>query len=552
MTTSSRLIVVSNRLPIALARKGGSYVVSGSSGGLVTALSAVFRRYEGCWIGWPGSEYSPAVEDLLRSVPNLEFQVHPVFLTEEERQKFYSGFSNEIMWPLFHDLQSRCNFHPDYWDSYLAINNRFAERIAEVANENDFIWVHDYHLTAVATSLRRIGRRSTLAYFQHIPFPSPDIFEKLPWRAELLDSMLDFDLVGLQTRRDRKNFVVCVDRFVPQAKITSSGGRTIVEHAGRKTVVGDFPIGIDFDEFSSEAASSEVAALAAQIRADMHGRSLVLGVDRLDYTKGLPEKFRAFCHMLESCPHLRRNVTFVQVVVPSREDIPKYDELKREIERLSGEINGRFTDSGWSPIHFIYRRLERKQLLAYYRAADVALVTPLKDGMNLVAKEYCAAHIGGQGVLLLSEFAGAAAELACGALLVNPNDVVGVAKALQTAILMNRNERMQRMQTLRRAVQNADVYHWVQDFLEASGGVMQAKEALADAAARAPGKQAKRAASVASNLRALARGATSAFSAMLAKGATNHRAPLAHSDAGYDFQRAITDYRPIVSRFDVA
>jgi alpha,alpha-trehalose-phosphate synthase [UDP-forming] len=478
MTSNRRLIVVSNRLPVSIERTGDSFALSPSSGGLVTALRSVFRKYDGCWIGWPGTAYSPAVEELLRSMPDFEFQVHPVFLTEEERLEFYSGFSNEIVWPLFHDLQSRCNFHPTYWDSYVAINNRFADRACKIAKDGDFIWVHDYHLTGVAASVRRMGLQATLSYFQHIPFPSPDIFEKLPWRTELLTSMLDFDLVGLQTFRDRQNFAVCVERFVPDVRIFAFGKQLAVEQAGRRTIVGDFPISIDFDEFASQAASPEVTGLTAQIRADMNGRSLLLGVDRLDYTKGLPEKLRAFSHLLEQFPQLRRKVTLLQVVVPSREDIPKYNELKLEIERMISEINGRFTDSGWAPIHFIYRRLDRQQLLAYYRAADVALVTPLKDGMNLVAKEYCAAQIGEQGVLVLSEFAGAASQLECGAIIVNPNDVAGVAQALQTAVVMKGNERVRRMKALRQAVRQADVYQWSKAFLEAAGRIIDVKDSI--------------------------------------------------------------------------
>jgi alpha,alpha-trehalose-phosphate synthase [UDP-forming] len=472
MSPNKRLIVVSNRLPISLERTGNSYAVKPSSGGLVTALRSVFRKYEGCWIGWTGTDYAIEVEEVLRSVPELEFQVHPVFLTEEERSGFYAGFSNEIMWPLFHDLQSRCNFDPSYWEAYVAINRRFADTVAGIARDDDFIWVHDYHLTRVAASLRQIGVRSSLAYFQHIPFPSPDIFGKLPWRTQLLTSILDFGLVGFQTARDRQNFAICVRRFVPDATIVNLGKQLLIERSGSHTRVGDFPISIDFDEFANQANTPEVAALAEQLHQHMPGCALILGVDRLDYTKGLPEKLKAFAEMLLRCPELRRKVTLLQVVVPSREDIPKYHDLKREIERRISEINGRFTEPGWVPIHFIYRRIEREQLLAYYRAADVALVTPLKDGMNLVAKEYCASQVDANGVLVLSEFAGAADQLQGGALLVNPNDVIGTAAALRHAIFMPREERAHRMGILRRSVKRGDVYRWTETFLRAAGARM--------------------------------------------------------------------------------
>ena len=395
--------------------------------------------------------------------------MHPVFLTAQERAQFYSGFSNEIVWPLFHDLQSRCNFDPDYWDSYVRINQRFADRISKVARDQDFVWVHDYHLTRVAACLREYGLCSRLAFFQHIPFPSPDIFEKLPWREEFLNAILDFDLVGLQTVRDRKNFAVCVERFAQDATLRETDGGWVIERANHRTRLSSFPISIDFDEFSSQAASPEVAAMSEQVRADMRGRSLLLGVDRLDYTKGLPEKLRAFQRLLSDFPKLRRKVTLLQVVVPSREDIPKYRDLKLEIERLISEINGQYTDSSWVPIHYMYRHLDRKQLLAYYRAADVALVTPLKDGMNLVAKEYCVAQLDRSGVLVLSEFAGAAAELHSGALLVNPNDLAGVATTIREAVLMGRSARQHRMERLRHVVQQSDVHRWSGSFLKAAG-----------------------------------------------------------------------------------
>jgi trehalose 6-phosphate synthase len=478
MNLHNRLIVVSNRLPFLVERSGDGYVASQSSGGLVTALRAVFREYEGCWIGWPGIEYSPAVEDALHSLPAEDFQMHPVFLSEKERVQFYSGFSNEIVWPLFHDLQSQCNFDPSYWDSYVRVNQRFGDSIAKLAEDDDFVWVHDYHLTRVAACLREWGLHSTLAFFQHIPFPSPDIFEKLPWREEFLTAMLDFDLVGLQTKRDLQNFAVCVERFVGNATLREAGDGLIVDEPHRTTKVASFPISIDFEEFSSLAATPEVAAMSEQIRADMRGRALVLGVDRLDYTKGLPEKLKAFGRLLAEFPELRRKITLLQVVVPSRQDIPKYRDLKLEIERLVSEINGRYTDSSWVPIYFIYRRLERKELLAHYRASDVALVTPLKDGMNLVAKEYCAAQLEQRGVLILSEFAGAASQLAGHALIVNPNDIAGVARAIREAVAMKRGERQSRMKNLRRTVQLSDVHEWCRAFLQEAGAKLVPRVAM--------------------------------------------------------------------------
>jgi alpha,alpha-trehalose-phosphate synthase [UDP-forming] len=480
MTSDGRLIVVSNRLPVSVEPAGDSYAIFPSSGGLVTALRAVLRQYEGCWIGWTGTEYSPVVEDLLRDSRPGDFPIHPVFLTDKEKSHFYSGFCNEIVWPLFHDLQSRCNFDPEYWDSYVRVNQRFADRIAKVVRDRDFVWVHDYHLTRVAACLRERGVQCTLAFFQHIPFPSPDIFEKLPRREEFLNAMLDFDLIGLQTARDRQNFAVCVQRFASDAILRSTGAGFSIRRHNRTIKLDSFPISIDFQEFSTLAASADVTALTAQVRADMRGRSLVLGVDRLDYTKGLPEKLRAFDRLLTESPELRGNISLLQVVVPSRENIPRYHDLRLEIERLISEINGRYTDSSWVPIHFIYRHLDRKQLVAYYRAADVALVTPLKDGMNLVAKEYCAAQLEESGALVLSEFAGSASQLKCGALLVNPNDLAAVAAAVRVAVAMPRSQKQHRMRRLRSVVQRSDVHRWSRSFLATAGAQLTPKALVAE------------------------------------------------------------------------
>lgn len=463
-----RLIVVSNRLPMSVALQQGSFVLQASSGGLVTALRAVFREYDGHWIGWTGTEYSPEVEQLFLEAQQ-PFQMTPVFLSAEEKSKFYYGFSNEIIWPLFHDLQTCCNFAPTYWEAYVRVNEHFADKIAVTATDEDFIWIHDYHLVRTATALRARGLQSKLAYFHHIPFPSPDIFEKLPWKVDFLRSMLAFNLLGFQTARDQKNFIVCVKAFLRDVKILHQGEQAVVMHDGHATTIGNFPISIDFEEFALAADFDEVRELREKIRNDLHDRTLILGVDRLDYTKGLPEKLRSFKQMLEDFPEVHRKVALVQVVVPSREDIPKYQDLKLEIERLVSEINGRYTDPGWVPIHYMYRSLSRPELLALYRSADVALVTPLKDGMNLVAKEFCASQTEHRGVLILSEFAGAAAQLQRGAILVNPNDCLEVSRALHWALHLPEKEKRQRMKTLQSIIQRENVHQWTSKFFAAAG-----------------------------------------------------------------------------------
>lgn len=472
-TPRGRLVVVSNRLPLKVETgREGDYRVSPASGGLVTALGPVMRQRGGAWIGWPGIGVpDPRLAAEFRAAGLREgYDFHPVYLDDDERASFYNGFSNEIIWPLFHDLQSLCNFDPAYWRTYNAVNDRYAGAIAAKAIASDFIWVHDYQLMGVGARLRRKAPGSTIGFFLHIPFPAPDIFAKLPWRQEVLRSLLAYDLVGFQTRRDRRNFVDCVRELLPGADVTGRGQPLVrLRLDGCEARAGTFPIGIDYNDFYRRASAPAVTALAATLRDQLHNRQLILGLDRLDYTKGIPERLLAFGSALERYPDLRERVTLIQVVVPSRADIPRYQELKARIENLVGQINGRFTrPGGWVPIHYVFRALTQDELLSYYRAAQIALITPLKDGMNLVAKEYCAASPDEDCVLILSEFAGAAAELSGGALTVNPYDIDAVAGAIHAAFVMPPGERRARMRRLRRCVRRHDIYAWVDSFMRAA------------------------------------------------------------------------------------
>ena len=466
MTIDGRMVVVSNRLPITIEQSvDGSPRLDASSGGLVTALRPLLSDCAGLWIGWTGTDESPENGQLLAEYSRQNpFELKPIFMSPDERSRFYRGFSNEVLWPLFHDLQSRCNFDPTYWDTYLAVNRRFAEKVASEVRSGDLIWVHDYHLMSVGADLRDLGIREHLAYFHHIPFPSPDIFEKLPWRQEILTALLDFDALGFQTLRDRRNFVACLRKFVKEADIKNQGEHLIADEPRRSTFIGAFPVGINFNEFAQGAAQADVAARAEEIANSFTDCRIVLGVDRLDYTKGIPERLAAFRHLLESYPDLCRKITLIQVVVPSREEIPKYGELKAEIQRAVSEINGRYGDPGWMPIHYIHRSLDRPELLAYYRAAHIALVTPLKDGMNLVAKEYCATRANNDGVLILSEFAGSAFQLQGGALLVNPYHTRAVAEAIRIAFSMSAAEQRRRIRKARARIRREDIFRWRDSF----------------------------------------------------------------------------------------
>ncbi len=467
-----RLIVAANRLPVVAqySPAAGTQFIA-ASGGLVTALKPVLSAHRGMWIGWSGTvgEQPPDDVSLDQLRADLGFDMRCIALTEEEAQRFYLGFSNEIIWPLFHDLQSHCNFDPSYWQTYVQVNRKFAQAVYQAARPDDFVWVQDYHLMNVASELRKLGIASRVGFFLHIPFPSLDIFLKLPWRQSVIRSLLDYDVVGFQTLRDRRNFAQCLRALVKDVQIEGHGQVLTARSGQRETRIGHFPIGIDYAEFARGAVAPEVAKEAAQLREFLPDRQLILGIDRLDYTKGIVQRLTAFHKALGKYPELCGHVTLIQVVIPSREDIPMYHDLRTEVERTVGRINGEYTrPGGWVPIHYIYRSLSRVELLAYYRAASIGFVTPLKDGMNLVAKEYCTCSIEEDCVLILSEFAGAAPQLRGGALLVNPYDVEGVADTIHRAFHMGTDERKRRMRRLRRAIQRRDIYWWVEAFLRAA------------------------------------------------------------------------------------
>ena len=467
-----RLIVVSNRLPYVFARTpNGGWKTQGGSGGLVSALLPVLRDRGGTWIGWPGtSGDGKGLGDALKEAgEQLGITLRGVQLDDKDVDNFYHGFSNEIIWPLFHDFPSLCIFDPKYWASYKEVNRRFAKAVVEECGKADFVWVHDYHLMNVAAEARSLGCKVRMGFFLHIPFPPPDIFFKLPWRSTLLHALLRYDLIGFQTLRDRRNFIQCL-RFSEGPVSVQGKGNVISVTAGAYTArVGNFPISIDYGSFARQAAAADVSARADELHRKLPQRKLILGIDRLDYTKGIPQRLLAFRNALDRYPELRERVSLIQVVVPSRVDIPQYHELKTQIEQLVGEINGTFMrPGGWVPVWYLYSSLSRNDLLAYYRAAHIGLVTPLKDGMNLVAKEYCACSIEEDCVLILSEFAGAAAQLQRGALLVNPYDIEGVADAIYRAYTMPDDERRNRMRRLRRGVRECDIFWWVDSYLQAA------------------------------------------------------------------------------------
>lgn len=474
-----RFLVVSDRLPVALTRDGGGgWRAAPARGALISALAPVLGDRRDVWIGWPGvtEEEVPGLRKVLAgAIREGGCSLRPVMLTEEEERLCYGGFSGEVIWPLFHDQPLECNFSYEYWQACRKVNRKFARMVARTAAASgggaDLVWVHDALLIGLASELRRLKAPVRTAFFLHLPFPSPDLFSKLPWRVQLLESLLEYDQIGFQTDRDLANFLICVRALLPGTTTSrGEGGLWTVAAAGAETRAGAFPIGIDFAGFAEQAARPEVEVRRAALRRSLRGRKLVLGVDRLDRSNGIPEKLRAFAELLTRHPELREQVSLVAVVVPSRESLPRHAVLRSEVERLVGEINGYFSRPGWVPVHYLHRCLDPGELLAYYRAADVALVTPLKAGMGLTAKEYCAADCEERGVLVLSEFAGAAPQLSCGALLVNPFDTRETARTLRRALRMKSEERGARMRRLRREVAQHNVFWWAGTFLASLSG----------------------------------------------------------------------------------
>ncbi|HMB31836.1 MAG TPA: trehalose-6-phosphate synthase [Desulfohalobiaceae bacterium] len=465
---SQPLVVVSNRLPVVLKWRDGSWDIYPGSGGLVTALTPILSRNGGTWIGWPGTVEKEGIYESIQEFSDTQgYTLWPVLLDEDDVQGYYYGFSNEILWPLLHGFHNRCNFEADYWLKYQKVNTQFAKEILRKTDSEDYVWVHDYHLMCVAREIEKMGQIRKCGFFLHIPFPGPEIFLKLPWRLEILRALLDFDLVGFQTHQDMNNFIRCLECLCSDLYVEDMDDLFKVFCGSFQVKVGCFPISIDFHQFAQRAASKEVSRRSNDLNLLHQDQQIILGIDRLDYTKGIPQRLEAFRNTLLRFPDLRGKIALLQVVVPSREEVKEYQILKEEIERLVGEINGLYTEPGWIPIHYLYRSLSSEELLSFYIASDMALITPLWDGMNLVVKEYCACNYKEDGVLILSEFAGAASQLFQDSILVNPYDINKVSEAIRRGFYMNKAERKARMAGLREVIKNYDIHFWVKSFLQA-------------------------------------------------------------------------------------
>jgi trehalose 6-phosphate synthase len=458
--TGADFVVVANRLPVDLEKlPDGTERWKASPGGLVTALEPMLRNREGAWVGWPGiadAEAEPFVDNGL--------QLHPVSLSAKDVEDYYEGFSNGTLWPLYHDVVAPPAFHRHWWQAYVRVNKRFAEAVAEIAAKGAVVWIQDYQLQLMPAMLRELRPDLRIGFFLHIPFPPTELFQQLPWRKEIVQGLLGADLVGFHTPGGVRNFRWLAARFTDA---TAGPARTELTYGDRVVKLGAFPISIDSGSLDELSRSPAVQERAKQIRADLGDpEHVILGVDRLDYTKGINVRLRAFEELLAE--GRADDTAFVQLATPSRERVEHYQKMRNDIEQSVGHINGEYARVGYPVLHYLHQSLPRDELAAFFVAADVMLVTPLRDGMNLVAKEYVACRSDLGGVLVLSEFAGAAIELK-DAVLVNPHDTDGVKNALHAALTMTPAEGRKRMKALRKQVLANDVDKWARSFLDALG-----------------------------------------------------------------------------------
>jgi trehalose 6-phosphate synthase len=471
---NSDFVVVANRLPVDLERlPDGTTTWKRSPGGLVTALESLLRRRRGSWVGWPGVadddddeldlDYRPILRD--------DVQLHPVRLSPDDIAEYYEGFSNATLWPLYHDVIVKPIYHREWWERYVDVNRRFAEAASRAAARGGTVWVQDYQLQLVPKMLRTLRPDLTIGFFLHIPFPPVELFMQLPWRTEIVEGLLGADLVGFHLPGGAQNFLFLSRQLI--GVNTSRGSVGVrsrfgeVELGSRTVRVGAFPISIDAAALDHAARDRDVRRRAREIRAELgNPRKVLLGVDRLDYTKGIDVRLKAFSELLAEGRAKRDDTVLVQLATPSRERVASYQILRNDIERQVGHINGEYAEVGHPVVHYLHRPVPRNELIAFFVASDVMLVTPLRDGMNLVAKEYVACRSDLGGALVLSEFTGAAAELRQ-AYLVNPHDLEGVKDAIEAALNQSAEEGRRRMRSLRRQVLAHDVDRWARSFLDA-------------------------------------------------------------------------------------
>ena len=458
-----RLLIVSNRLPITVEKKKNALHFPQSTGGLATGLGSFYKSYESIWVGWPGitsdktnKEEREDIEAKLMS----NFNCYPIFLSQNDIEKYYHGFSNKTLWPLCHYFTQFALYDKNFWESYRRVNELFSEVIFKIYKKDDFIWIHDYHLMLLPNLIRERLPDAMIGFFHHIPFPSFEIFRLLPWRKEILEGLLGADLIGFHIDDYTRHFLISVHRLLGYEYTLGQ-----IQADDRIIRVDTFPMGIAFERFSKAIQDPKVKKEVTRFRKKLSEHKVILSVDRLDYTKGIPERLKVFNTFLERNPAYREKVIFILVAVPSRTQIEHYKWLKKQIDELVGQINGKFGTIGWTPIWYLYRSLPFHSLTALYSIADICLVTPLRDGMNLIAKEYIATKTDGKGVLILSEMAGAAKELG-ETIIVNPNNREEMVEALAKGLTMPEEEQIERNRVMQKRIQRYNVVRWKEEFID--------------------------------------------------------------------------------------
>lgn len=463
-----RLIIASNRLPVKIDKVNDRFTASVSAGGLATGLKSYHRDNNSVWMGWPGIEIQSTEEGEEITALLSKEQCLPIFLDKGLIEKYYDGFSNATLWPLFHYFTEYTVFKEEYWEAYKKVNELFAEAIIANAKQNDTIWVHDYQLLLVPQLLKKERPDLTIGFFLHIPFPSYEVFRILPWREEILSGVLGADLIGFHTYDYARHFISASKRL-----LGLDADFNTLSVGSRHVYIDVFPMGIDYEKFQLKAL--EVQSKPIQERSKEHqdidrflldapDKKLIVSIDRLDYTKGIPERIKAFRLFLVTHPEYKEKVSLIMLTVPSRTDVEQYQNLKSEIEELVGSINGEFGTLNWNPIIYFYRSLPFENLIELYSSSDIALLTPLRDGMNLVAKEFLATKINHRGVLILSEMAGATKELG-EAILVNPNNIVDVADAIYMALTMSTEDQSLAINSMQKRIKRYDVHKWASEFM---------------------------------------------------------------------------------------
>lgn len=454
-----RTLIVSNRLPTKVLRNEEGLTFQPSEGGLATGLGSIYRQGDNLWIGWPGLFVQDEAEENHIREELREDNMAPVFLTEAEIRDFYEGFSNSTLWPTFHYFSEFALYEQSHWEAYVEVNKKFCAAVLAHAGPEDTIWVHDYQLLLLPELLRQARPEASIGFFLHIPFPSQELIRVLPWRTELLRGMLGADLIGFHTFGYMRHFLSAVTHLLGYP---AQNGQ--IETPNRSVRVDAFPMGIDYERYAQAAASPQATEHQAEYREALRDTRVILSIDRLDYTKGIAQRLRAFDQLLQRYPEWRGQVSLIMLVVPSRDQVAQYASLKEEIDELVGRINAQYRTISWNPILYFYRSLPLEELAALYRLAEVALVTPIRDGMNLVAKEYVASRLDQRGVLILSERAGAARELS-DALIINPTDLSQLVDAMHQALVMPEDEQIARMSAMQALVKRYNVFSWTRLFM---------------------------------------------------------------------------------------